>query len=174
MFSGLTPFDNLRAFTFQSYSFKWHCNLCPSIRATVRSLQMSSLLPSDLSFSFLISRFLHERSWGFFIFKSIAGPFLFQFSYPSLSHRKCSLRLPLSVWCRLQDPVTLFTQSDFPSLLKCYWSPRLPNLGHPCHCHPVCSQPEAGNQLVDGTAPRFSSTHSNHDLSHCECETCPV
>lgn len=135
---------------------------------------MSSLLPSDLSFSFLISRFLHERSWGFFIFKSIAGPFLFQFSYPSLSHRKCSLRLPLSVWCRLQDPVTLFTQSDFPSLLKCYWSPRLPNLGHPCHCHPVCSQPEAGNQLVDGTAPRFSSTHSNHDLSHCECETCPV
>lgn len=55
------PFDNLRAFTFHSYSFKRHPNLRPSLWATVRNLQISSLLPYDLSFSFLISRFLHKK-----------------------------------------------------------------------------------------------------------------
>lgn len=109
----LNLFDSVRAFMFHSYSFKWHCNFCPSIKATVHNLQVSSLLPSDLSFSFLISRFLYERSF----FSSIAGPFLSQFCHP-LSHRTCSLQLPLSVWRGLWDPVIPLTQSDFPSLLK--------------------------------------------------------
>lgn len=86
----LNPSDNSRAFTFYWYSLKWHCNLCPSIKVTVHNLEMSSLLPSDLSFSFLISRFLHEKS-SLFIFKSVAGTLDFQFCHLSLSHRKCSL-----------------------------------------------------------------------------------
>lgn len=58
----LNPFHHLRAFTFNSYSFRWHQNLCPSVKATVHHLHMSSMLASDLSFSLPTSKFLLKRS----------------------------------------------------------------------------------------------------------------